>query len=189
MYYINIILFIYFYLSLKGTAKIPANILKLPKGTTIETVNENNFELIKAYDQQFQSINRSDVLRMTLLKPPIRRSMIAIRNGKCMGYIGIRHSDCSWNRICPLIADDISIAENLLHDVIADFKLEGHQLHIFIPGENKKQAVPLLENYGIDTFQNVITMMATDIEKGKVLLDAIPWRKLFGLLYGYGTII
>ena len=145
--------------------------------------------MIKTYDKQFHCIDPSELLRMALIKPPLRRSKIAIRDGKCIGYGCIRYSDGSWNNICPLVADDASIAEKLLHNLIADFKLEGQQLDIFIPAENNDQAVPLLEKYGIDKSQEVLPMMTNDVGKGKALCNTIPWDKLFGLLVDYGTII
>ena len=176
-------------LLLAGTAKIPKNSLKLPEGLKIEIVNEDNFELIKIYDKQFHSIDRSDLLRIAFIKPPFRRSKIAIRDGKCVGYGCIRYSDGSWNNICPLVGENASIAEMILQELISDFKLEGQQLDIYIPAENSNQAVPLLGKYGIDKPQEVLPMMSTDVEKGNAICEKIPWNKLFGHLVDYVTMI
>ena len=126
---------------------------------------------------------------MAIIKPPFRQSKIAMRDGKCIGYGCIRYSDGTCNKMCPLVAEDAYIAEIILWELITEFKLEGQLLGICIPAENRYQAVPLLETYGIDTLQEVIPMMSTDVEKGKAICDRIPWDKLFGLLFAYGTII
>ena len=160
----------------------------MPRDIKIETIHEGNFSLVKTYDQQYYSVDRSDILRMALIKPPFRRAKIAISHGKCIGYGCVRYSDETWNNICPLIADDPSVADILLRHMINDFQLENQALDIYIPEENLDQAVPLLRKYGINKQQEVLPMMTNDIEQGKAICHDVPWKNMYGVLFNYGTL-
>ena len=118
------------------------------------------------------------MLEMFLNHPPIRKTQLAIRDGKCVGYICVRQK-ADGTQLCPLVADDVTIAELLLRTTILMFGLHGKFIYMYVPDQNFDVTKLLLRRYGMTLPDKLVgaTMMCTKPEVANRM--KIPWQKIF----------
>ena len=168
---------------------IPPQTTTLPPDVTLETLDESNFHLIKDYDKQFYSVDRSQLLKRSLVHSPVRATKIAIRDRKCIGYGCMRRTDGECHMICPLLADDETIADMILRELIIEHEIKGQWLDIFVPKANMDNTLKLVAKYGVDSPRDIETVMCTEPEEGKLINARVPWNKIYGLLFNNLTMI
>ena len=153
-----------------------------PDNITSESVTASNFQLLADYDRTIYPVDRSKMLEIFLNHPPMRETLLAIRNGKCVGYICIRQTTDDV-MICPLVADDVTIAEFLLRTAIQMQELQGKRVEIYVPGDNLNTTKTLLNRYGITVPERPIveTVMCTKPEMA-CRMNA-PWQKIYGVFF------
>ena len=127
------------------------------------------------------------MLEIFLNHPPQRETQLAIRDGKCVGYICIRQT-LQDTHISPLVADDVTIAEFLLRTAIKTHELQGKRIAIYVPDENIGVTKTLLSRCGMTSPEKPVVETAMCTKPVVARSINFPWRKIYGLLMNNWTI-
>lgn len=106
----------------------------LPGDVLIHPFQDGHLNLMYDYDLQVTGYERQRFLHLNFNEPN-SKTLVALKNGRCVGYGIIKLSCPGAKRVGPLYADDSKIAEALLKSLIEEFK-EGRGVVIVIPSSN-----------------------------------------------------
>jgi GNAT superfamily N-acetyltransferase len=110
----------------------------------ISQINNNDFKSILEYDKQCFGFSRPQFLKPWLALPG-NKTFKYIEEGKLKGFAIIRKAIKGY-KVCPLFADNNTIAEELYKACLNS--VVGEPLYIDIPVTNKK-AVNLIKKYNV----------------------------------------
>ncbi len=110
--------------------------------TNISTINDEDIESILTYDKQCFGFSRPQFL-IPWLKQPKGKTFKYVENGKLTGYAFVRKANTGY-KICPLFADNYTIAEELYKACLNS--VAGESLFIDVPMINQA-AIDLIKSY------------------------------------------
>jgi hypothetical protein len=102
------------------------------------------FTELTAYDRRFFPAERDAFLALWIIGPG-RHGVAAVRDGKVVGF-GVRRAAGDCDRIGPLFADDVAVAETLLAGLSTDYEMP---VLLDVPDTNA-QAGQLAERLGLE---------------------------------------
>ncbi|GFY72546.1 n-acetyltransferase domain-containing protein [Trichonephila inaurata madagascariensis] len=88
-----------------------------PEGVEIKSLEENGFESMLFYDRSLAGYDRMFILK-SIIRKRNSKTLIALKNGICVGYGIIKRNISDAALVGPLYADDSHVAEVLLRKLL-----------------------------------------------------------------------
>ncbi|GIY76145.1 acetyltransf_18 domain-containing protein [Caerostris darwini] len=90
---------------------------QLPDGIVLEPFQESHLPSMFEYDLALMGYERRKALELNC-KEFGSKTLVALKDGKCVGFGTIKRSCTNWGQVGPLYADDPAVAEVLLRRLI-----------------------------------------------------------------------
>lgn len=161
----------------------PAEIEAVPE-QTVETVNKDTIDSVSNYEKGVSNFDRKVMFSQMLSKDESRCFRAVRSDGVVRGY-AMAEVKGKVLYMASLCADDLPIAQSIVHGVMADFNKKCETVAVFGLEPNSASLAELLKPYVKEILQHVDNFYA--MATARIL--PIQWKKVyaFGFLPWYTT--
>ncbi|CAL1269652.1 unnamed protein product [Larinioides sclopetarius] len=138
---------------------------QIPSGVEILPYQASYLESVLTYDRSLMGYERRSIIEASCNEKDGSQTMVAMKDGRCVGFGSIKLTILGLGRIVPLYADDVSIAEAMVKRLIPTLP-EAKGFTIVTISSNILGNM-MLENFQIPVYDNIYRLY----KKEKVKVD------------------
>ncbi|XP_015922556.3 holothin acyltransferase-like [Parasteatoda tepidariorum] len=132
----------------------------LPPGVALRPYQDDHLDLVSAYDYNLMGYDRRHLLELSS-REENSQTFVALNGRECVGFGSVKLSCMGAARIGPLYADDATIAEALLKNLLKSFP-RGRGI-MMVTLSNNSKANNLMTKLSVPTTQELVQVFSERI--------------------------